>query len=149
MEEGGFVNGRKEGQWVNYFEDGKAPKLKGSYSNNRPDGEFIRYYKNGKIKEKGSFSKSKLKGEYIRYHSNGNIEYVLEGASEYKVEYLSHDPFEAVNHWNDFNSRRLELLKETDWSQISDAEISTEERRLYKEYRKYIRRKNKEYTTTR
>jgi antitoxin component YwqK of YwqJK toxin-antitoxin module len=76
IEEGGFVNGRKEGQWVNYFEDGKAPKLKGSYSNNRPDGEFIRYYKNGEIKEKGSFSKSKLKGEYIRYHSNGKIEYI-------------------------------------------------------------------------
>ena len=76
IEEGVFVNGRKEGQWINYFEDGKATKLKGSYSNNRPDGEFIRYYKNGKIKEKGSFSKSKLKGEYIRYHSNGNIEYI-------------------------------------------------------------------------
>jgi antitoxin component YwqK of YwqJK toxin-antitoxin module len=76
IEEGVFVNGRKEGQWVKYFEDGKAPKLKGSYSNNRPDGEFIRYYKNGKIREKGSFSKSKLKGEYIRYHSNGNIEYI-------------------------------------------------------------------------
>lgn len=77
--------------------------------------------------------------------SNGNIEYVLEGASEYKVDYLSHDPFEAVNHWNDFRNRKLELLRETDWSQISDAEISTEERRIYKEYRKYIRRKDKEY----
>jgi antitoxin component YwqK of YwqJK toxin-antitoxin module len=76
IEEGVFVNGRKEGLWINYFEDGKATKLKGSYANNRPDGEFIRYYKNGKIKEKGSFSKSKLKGEYIRYHSNGNIEYI-------------------------------------------------------------------------
>lgn len=76
VEEGVFINGRKEGQWIKYFEDGKAPKLKGSYSNNRPDGEFIRYYKNGQIKEKGSFSKSKFKGEYIRYHSNGNIEYI-------------------------------------------------------------------------
>ena len=51
IEEGVFVKGRKEGQWIKYFEDGKTPKLKGSYSNNRPDGEFIRYYKNGKIKE--------------------------------------------------------------------------------------------------
>ena len=76
IEEGVFVKGRKEGQWIKYFEDGKTPKLKGSYSNNRPDGEFIRYYKNGKIKEKGSFSKSKLKGEYIRYYSNGKIEYI-------------------------------------------------------------------------
>ena len=76
IEEGFFVKGRKEGQWINYFEDGKTPKLKGSYSNNRPDGDFIRYYKNGKIKEKGSYSKSKFKGEYIRYYSNGKIEYI-------------------------------------------------------------------------
>ena len=75
IEEGVFVKGRKEGQWIKYFEDGKTPKLKGSYSNNRPDGEFIRYYKNGKLKEKGSYSKSKFKGEYIRYYSNGKIEY--------------------------------------------------------------------------
>ncbi len=76
IEEGVFVKGRKEGQWIKYFEDGKTPKLKGSYSNNRPDGEFIRYYKDGKIKEKGSYSKSKFKGEYIRYYSNGKIEYI-------------------------------------------------------------------------
>ena len=76
IEEGVFVKGRKEGQWIKYFEDGKTPKLKGSYSNNRPDGEFIRYYKNGKIKEKGSYSKSKFKGEYIRYYSNGMTEYI-------------------------------------------------------------------------
>ena len=76
VEEGVFIHGIKEGQWIKYFEDGKAPKLKGSYSNNRPDGEFIRYYKNGQIKEKGSFSKSKFKGEYLRYHANGNIEYI-------------------------------------------------------------------------
>jgi antitoxin component YwqK of YwqJK toxin-antitoxin module len=76
IEEGVFVKGRKEGQWIKYFEDGKTPKLKGSYSNNRPDGEFIRYYKNGIMKEKGSFSKSKLKGEFIRYYSNGKTEYI-------------------------------------------------------------------------
>ena len=76
VEEGVFINGRKEGQWIKYFEDGKALKLKGSYSNNRPHGKFIRYYKNGQIKEKGSFSNSKFKGEYIRYHSNGKIKYL-------------------------------------------------------------------------
>ena len=76
IEEGVFVKGRKEGQWIKYFEDGKTPKLKGSYSNNRPDGEFIRYYKNGKIKEKGSYSKSKFKGEYVRYYSSGKTEYI-------------------------------------------------------------------------
>lgn len=76
VEEGIFVDGRKEGQWINYFEDGKAPKLKGSYSNNRPDGDFIRFYENGAVKEKGSFSKENYKGQYLRYHSNGKIAYV-------------------------------------------------------------------------
>ena len=76
VEEGIFVNGRKEGQWLKYYKDGKTTKLSGSYSNNRPDGDFVRYYENGVIKEKGSFSKDNFKGEYIRYHPNGKIAYI-------------------------------------------------------------------------
>ena len=76
VEEGVFVNGRKEGQWLKYHKDGKTIKLRGSYLNNRPDGDFIRYYENGGIKEKGSFSKENFKGQLIRYHSNGKIAYI-------------------------------------------------------------------------
>ncbi len=36
VEEGIYVDGRKEGVWTKYHKDGKTPKLKGNYSNNRP-----------------------------------------------------------------------------------------------------------------
>jgi antitoxin component YwqK of YwqJK toxin-antitoxin module len=75
VEEGYFVNGRKEGVWIKYHKDGKSIKLKGNYNNNRPDGEYKRYFKDEKLKESGSFSKDQFKGELIRYHANGKIAY--------------------------------------------------------------------------
>ena len=48
VEEGNFINGRKEGIWLRYHKDGKTPKLKGNYRNNRPEGFYIRYHRNSK-----------------------------------------------------------------------------------------------------
>ncbi len=76
VEEGYFVNGRKEGVWIKYHKDGKTIKLKGNYSNNRPEGDYKRYHKDGKLKESGSFSKDQFKGELIRYYPNGKVAYV-------------------------------------------------------------------------
>ena len=75
IEEGYFVNGRKEGEWIRYHKDGKTISLRGNYSNNRPKGEYKRYFKNGKLKEFGSFNEDQYKGILIRYHSNGKIAY--------------------------------------------------------------------------
>ena len=75
VEEGYFVNGRKEGIWIKYHVDGKTVSLKGNYSNNRPEGDYKRFYKNGKLKESGSFNKDEYKGLLTRYHSNGKLAY--------------------------------------------------------------------------
>lgn len=92
VEEGIYVNGRKEGVWTKYHKDGKTPKLKGNYVDNRPDGAYTRYYSSGQIKEQGSFSKNGYKGELIRYHTNGKISYKAlynnEGKETGKVQYF-------------------------------------------------------------
>ena len=75
VEEGYFVNGRKEGIWIKYYRDGQTVSLKGNYSNNRPGGNYKRYYKNGKLQEVGSFNKDQFKGLLTKYHSNGKIAY--------------------------------------------------------------------------
>jgi antitoxin component YwqK of YwqJK toxin-antitoxin module len=75
IEEGYFVNGRKEGIWLKYHKDGKTISLKGNYSNNRPEGDYKRFFKDGKLKEAGSFSKDEFKGLLTRYHSNGKMAY--------------------------------------------------------------------------
>ena len=75
VEEGYFVNGRKEGIWIHYHTDGKSVSLKGNFTNNRPDGDYKRYFMNGKLKESGSFSKDEYKGLLTRYHPNGKMAY--------------------------------------------------------------------------
>ncbi len=74
VEEGYYVNGRKEGTWVKYFSDGSV-QLKGTYNNNRPEGSYTRYYSNGKIAEQGEFRANGYKGLLMRYHENGQLAY--------------------------------------------------------------------------
>ena len=74
VEEGYYVNGRKEGIWTKFFADGGV-QLKGTYNNNRPEGPFTRYYPNGKIAEQGDFRSNGYKGLLLRYHENGQLAY--------------------------------------------------------------------------
>ncbi len=75
VEEGFYINGRKQGVWIKYFPDGKTPKLKGNYTDNRPEGAFTRYHSNGKVAEQGTFSKNGYKGLLTRYYENGQVAY--------------------------------------------------------------------------
>lgn len=92
VEEGIYVEGRKEGVWTKYHKDGKTPKLKGNYSNNRPEGSFSRFYSNGQLMEQGSFGKNGYKGNLIRYFDNGQIAYKAvynnDGQETGKVQYF-------------------------------------------------------------
>jgi antitoxin component YwqK of YwqJK toxin-antitoxin module len=74
VEEGNYVNGRKEGTWTKFFPDGGV-QLKGTYNNNRPQGTYTRYYPNGKIAEQGDFQANGYKGLLLRYHENGQLAY--------------------------------------------------------------------------
>jgi hypothetical protein len=92
VEEGVYLDGRKEGIWTKYHKDGKTPKLKGNYSNNRPEGAFTRFYPNGHIMEQGSFGKNGYKGNLVRYFENGVTSYQAvynnEGQETGKVQYF-------------------------------------------------------------
>lgn len=55
VEEGNFVNGRKEGTWIKYHNDGVTPKLIGQYENNRPKGKYVKYDQFGHVKDSGDF----------------------------------------------------------------------------------------------
>jgi antitoxin component YwqK of YwqJK toxin-antitoxin module len=74
VEEGYYVNGRKEGTWTKFFPNGHI-QLKGTYINNRPQGAYTRYYTNGQIAEQGNFESNGYKGLLLRYHQNGQLAY--------------------------------------------------------------------------
>ena len=86
IEEGSYVDDRKEGEWIKYHTDGATPKLKGTYENNRPNGPYVKYWPDGKIKEQGTFSKNKYKGTLKRFHKNGVLEYEADYSEEGKEQ---------------------------------------------------------------
>jgi hypothetical protein len=76
---------------------------------------------------------------------DGQIEYVLEGKCEYKVEYIMENPVTLEEHKNALKAYVKNVLLDTDWTQISDANITTEKRNLYRKYRDYVRNVHKQY----
>ena len=75
IEEGTFVDDRKQGFWITFYQDGVTPKVKGFYVNNRPQGEFIKYYPNGKVKERGNFYKNQFTDSFKRYYESGILQF--------------------------------------------------------------------------
>lgn len=71
VEEGYFVNNKKEGKWIFYFRNGKRKHVL-FYENGVPDGKATFYYKNGTIKETGTWRNNRWVGEYKQYYENGN-----------------------------------------------------------------------------
>lgn len=72
VEEGNYVDDRKEGIWIKYNTDGVTPKFKGEYENNRPKSP---HYGSGSSREKGNFVKNQYHDSLKRFHENGKLEY--------------------------------------------------------------------------
>jgi antitoxin component YwqK of YwqJK toxin-antitoxin module len=91
IEEGPYVDDRKEGTWIKYHTDGVTPKLRGEFKNNRPEGDYVKIYPNGKKKEVGTFVRNLYQDSLVRFHENGKVEYAgyynLSGKEEGKIKY--------------------------------------------------------------
>lgn len=75
VEEGAYVDDRKEGVWIKYHNDGVTPRLKGEYKNNRPSGRYTKLWPDGTIREQGTFSRGKYHDSLSRYYENGVVEF--------------------------------------------------------------------------
>ncbi len=67
--EGRYINGRKFGAWINYYEDGVTPRLIGEYADNRPSGAYFRFDRKGKLQQ-ASFVPWKIGTSQILETSN-------------------------------------------------------------------------------
>lgn len=74
IEEGNYVNNKKEELWKQYYNDGKI-KTELTYKNNKADGYAKFYYENGKVSEEGLWQSNKWIGAYKMYFENGNLSY--------------------------------------------------------------------------
>jgi antitoxin component YwqK of YwqJK toxin-antitoxin module len=73
VEEGEYVDGRKQGEWIKYYPDGITPRLKANYKNGQPNGAYEKYHDNGVLREKGTYNARKQTGDFIVQNAEGIV----------------------------------------------------------------------------
>ena len=70
--QGSFKNGKKEGSWVSYRDNGQL-SYKGDYKNGKQEGSWIDYFENGQLFYKGHYKNGKKEGSWVSYWDNGDL----------------------------------------------------------------------------
>jgi antitoxin component YwqK of YwqJK toxin-antitoxin module len=70
--QGSFKNGKKEGAWVRYWENGQL-KDKNNFKNGKREGTSVAYHDDGQLNEKGNYKDDKKEGAWIHYWKNGQL----------------------------------------------------------------------------
>ena len=55
MERTYYRNGKRHGDYIAYYDDGKVKKVKAYYKYGKRHGTYITYYDNGKVRKKISY----------------------------------------------------------------------------------------------
>lgn len=91
------VDGKKDGVYTEYYEDGETEKIVCNYKSNKKEGKYEEFYKNGSTKNLYNFKNDKLDGTQKTYYkdvindlehnsafSTYNIHFTLKSSAEYK-----------------------------------------------------------------
>ena len=74
IEEGCYLDGKKDGQWKAYFPSGKE-KYSITFSKGFSKGPAVFYYEDGQVMEQGIWNVNHWEGTYTFYHPNGQPAY--------------------------------------------------------------------------
>ncbi|MFT5665947.1 MAG: antitoxin component YwqK of YwqJK toxin-antitoxin module [Vicingaceae bacterium] len=105
VEEGNYINSRKEDIWKKYFPSTML-KSEITYKGSRPFGKYILYYENGNVEEASTWERTKNTGGFKRYHENGKLAQdftFTEGGkrSGKQVYYHSNGELRLEGTWNE------------------------------------------------
>lgn len=67
-----WVEGKKDGTWEQYYDDG-APKLAGTYKNNEREGPIKTFFVTGKLLVSGFYTGGHQDSTWIYYDDKGNV----------------------------------------------------------------------------
>ena len=70
-EQGKFKNGKREGSWVKYYDNGQL-WFKGDYKNGKEEGPWVAYWRNGQLSFKGDYKDGRKEGRWVWYDEIGN-----------------------------------------------------------------------------
>jgi antitoxin component YwqK of YwqJK toxin-antitoxin module len=72
-EEGNYKDGKKDGEWFDYYPGGKIPAVFTTYKNGELNGPMRQYSRMGKINSEINYSNGVKHGKFIIYGENGKI----------------------------------------------------------------------------
>ena len=72
-EQGSFRNGKKDGPWIYYHDNGQL-RLKETLKNGKKDGPWIYYHDNGQLNKEVTLKNGVKDGPWVSYHRNGQVE---------------------------------------------------------------------------
>ena len=75
-EQGSIKDGKREGSWVGYHENGQLWFIE-NYKDGKKDGFWEYYFENGILQYKGNLKDGKEDGFWESYHDNGRLEYEI------------------------------------------------------------------------
>lgn len=70
VEEGKYINNKKDGLWISYYPSGKEHTII-TYISNKPNGAYKIFYENGQLEEEGTWKTNKNTGNFKRFYANG------------------------------------------------------------------------------
>ena len=70
---------------------------------------------------------------------NGFLKKFFKIADGFEITIKKEEKSVLKEHWNLFRRKRMLALQETDWTQLADVDLDTEERKEYRSYRNYLR----------
>ena len=92
---GKFNNGKPEGKWIEYYENGQI-MTEGTYKSGLLDGLFLYYFDNGQLREKSMLVNGKWDGEFTEYFRGGQLKveksYKEENTKVFKDEMMKKFP---------------------------------------------------------
>ena len=91
LEIGNFVNGLKEGEWVEYHQNGNVSKV-ANYINGKTEGYYVRWHENGQLRLDMYHKNGMAHGLYVYYNEDGRV--IISG--EWKQN-------QQVGHWIKLN----------------------------------------------
>jgi antitoxin component YwqK of YwqJK toxin-antitoxin module len=75
--QGSFKNGKAEGPWVSYHDNGQLWS-KGTSKNGKQHGPRVSYWENGQLWSKGTYKDGKRHGPWVFYTDNGTKRFTKE-----------------------------------------------------------------------
>ena len=72
LRNGSIKNGKREGAWVGYYDNGQL-HFKGNYKNGKREGAWICYWNNGQLYSKRNYKNGKKEGAWVEYEKDGTL----------------------------------------------------------------------------